>query len=249
MISGWAADPLQGGSALFVADTKYHLLPAVISSISHSWTRCDGGVAQVETVASIARGSSVRTSKRRLLISVHEIDAVEIVHSLIERIAVHPAKRHSSWNCQAGGRDRDGALSGNRKSRPLSGTAFLIWLRGQDLNLRPSGYEPDELPGCSTPRQIHAQNLKSRRRLLRPHRKRFRAFGRPGSDLLSRALRHSTIGAESFHGRVRNGIGCSPFATATRSSKRAEVLKSRAQKPCADVDRCTERMKSSRSSY
>jgi hypothetical protein len=28
----------------------------------------------------------------------------------------------------------------------------LIWLRGRDLNPRPSGYEPDELPGCSTPR-------------------------------------------------------------------------------------------------
>ncbi len=26
--------------------------------------------------------------------------------------------------------------------------------RGEDLNLRPSGYEPDELPDCSTPRRI-----------------------------------------------------------------------------------------------
>ena len=32
-------------------------------------------------------------------------------------------------------------------------------------------------------------------------------LGRPGSDLLSRVLRQSTIGAGEFHGRVRNGIG------------------------------------------
>jgi hypothetical protein len=25
------------------------------------------------------------------------------------------------------------------------------WLRGLDLNQRPLGYEPNELPGCSTP--------------------------------------------------------------------------------------------------
>jgi hypothetical protein len=43
-------------------------------------------------------------------------------------------------------------------------------------------------------------------------------IGRPGGDLLSRALRHSTMGAGGFHGRVREGIGCGPPAKATRSS-------------------------------
>jgi hypothetical protein len=64
------------------------------------------------------------------------------------------------------------------------------------LNLRPSGYEPDELPGCSTPRQ------RIWRRVAREE-----DCG-PGGDRLFRTLRCSTIGAEGFHGRVRDGIGC-----------------------------------------
>jgi hypothetical protein len=98
------------------------------------------------------------------------------------------------------------------------------------LNQRPSGYEPDELPGCSIPRQIcpepPATDLSVRQRsfvvlgMTTSSIGRGFAFGRPGSDLLSRALRHSTIGAEGFHVRVRDGIGCSPLARATRSSKR-----------------------------
>ncbi len=85
------------------------------------------------------------------------------------------------------------------------------------MNLRPSGYEPDELPGCSTPRyccfgpRLEFPAGVSGWSLLPDWsgaREGVGGFGRPGGDLLFRALRRSTIGAEGFHGRVRDGIGC-----------------------------------------
>src|ERR1700759_5472576 len=44
-------------------------------------------------------------------------------------------------------------------------------------------------------------------------------LGRPGSDLLSQGLSHSTIGAEEFNGRVRDGIGFMLLARTTRPAK------------------------------
>ena len=88
------------------------------------------------------------------------------------------------------------------------------------MNLRPSGYEPDELPGCSTPRQKRSQTraLKAGRRPRREEEPST-VLGRPGDDLLSRVLRQSTIGAKAFDGRVRDGIGSDRLARATRPAK------------------------------
>ena len=44
-------------------------------------------------------------------------------------------------------------------------------------------------------------------------------FGGPGGDRLSRTLGCSIMGAGGFHVRVRDGIGCSPAAMATRLSE------------------------------
>ena len=49
--------------------------------------------------------------------------------------------------------------------------------------------------------------------------------GRPGGDLLSRALRRSTIGSGGLNDRVRNGIGWGTSDIATGSTEQTEYVK------------------------
>ena len=44
------------------------------------------------------------------------------------------------------------------RRKPATSRCKLKWLRGRDLNPRPLGYEPNELPDCSTPRQPTNRN-------------------------------------------------------------------------------------------
>ena len=72
-------------------------------------------------------------------------------------------------------------------------------------------------------------------RLLMSYRRRgclvYSVLCGPGSDRLSQALRLSTIGAEGFNGRVRNGIGFEPPAKATKPAKNRMTLDFRMPQP------------------
>ena len=112
------------------------------------------------------------------------------------------------------------------------------------MNLRPSGYEPDELPGCSIPRffvcpiayRLFEDSFCPTARWgfwTFPQFIRFCVFWvffgivleiiwvfiRFGGALLSHTLRCSTIGATLLNFRVRDGTGCFSCAIATKPNK------------------------------
>ena len=81
------------------------------------------------------------------------------------------------------------------------------------MNLRPSGYEPDELPGCSIPRCLFCLFCLEIIWVLI----------RFGGALLSHTLRCSTIGATALNFRVREGTGCFACALATKPNKNPKL--------------------------
>ena len=92
-------------------------------------------------------------------------------HSADARTRQHPANAALLERDRRGNAERTGGELEERRPTASPGVGKLIglvsfpdcprfvpgnwkfWLRGRDLNPRPLGYEPNELPDCSTPRQ------------------------------------------------------------------------------------------------
>ena len=86
------------------------------------------------------RGFEPRTTWLKVKCSTTWANAPSVIQLVFSRRQC-PEPESNQWHEDFQSSALPTELSGQKK------------LRGQDLNLRPSGYEPDELPDCSTPRQ------------------------------------------------------------------------------------------------
>ena len=83
-------------------------------------------------------------------------------------------------------------------------------------------------PRGKTKRRIESSEWKTVSPLaIRRFKHRFEEYSlvlrRPGDDLLSQVLRHSTIGAVAFDGRVRDGIGSDHYAESHQAGEGQEI--------------------------
>ena len=106
-----------------------------------------------------------------------------------------------------------------KTKRPPAGGLFYVpheqrveWLRGLDLNQRPLGYEPNELPGCSTP-HFEFSNGRHGGQMRRPG-----LASRFSSIFLIFFFLNGALGVgEDFFGdRLRNNIVVVHFHVVTR---------------------------------
>ena len=102
---------------------------------------------------------------------------------------------------------------------------------GQDLNLRPSGYEPDELPGCSTPRQMYRRRQKrqSRRNIdkmpaIRPAIRHAAAHVTDASLHMPNGTPHMPIGTSYLVHYASHLTHCAPHLAIVRHILRMAVL-------------------------
>jgi hypothetical protein len=78
----------------------------------------------------------------------HRDAAREALRGFLDRIVIPPGDEL----LQVVGNFEKMLTAASARKNTVAAAVDKGWLRGRDLNPRPLGYEPNELPDCSTPR-------------------------------------------------------------------------------------------------